>query len=131
MANRTSPDICEPMQDTLLELESTNQKVLFTCTSSQGFAAEVLAAVRMCLPGTETSLERTSSAGPGAANGRVHIVMVVGTPNVGKTSLINALRRHARAQGLLHVPRTGQLPVGPLPGVTKHVSGIKACHSNH
>lgn len=122
------------MQETLLELESANQKVLFTCTSSQNFAAEVLAAVRMCLPSAETSLEGVSNTRPSssrAANGRVHVVMVVGTPNVGKTSLINALRRHARTQGLLDVPRAGQLPVGPLPGVTKHVSGIKVCHCNH
>lgn len=127
----TSPELWEPMQETLLELESANQKVLFTCTSSQGFAAEVLAAVRMCLPGADGSLDRALNKASRTADGRVHVVMVVGTPNVGKTSLVNALRRHARTHGLLDVPRTGQLPVGPLPGVTKHVAGIKVGHSSH
>ena len=72
----TSPELWEPMQETLLELESANQKVLFTCTSSQGFAAEVLAAVRMCLPGADGSLDRALNKASRTADGRVHVVMV-------------------------------------------------------
>lgn len=115
------------LQETLRELSSSNQQVLYTCTSARGFAAEVLDAMRRCLFASDGDLNKTASKTNAASSSNVHVIMVVGTPNVGKTSLINALRQHARKEGLLDVPRAGQLPVGALPGVTKHVSGIKVC----
>lgn len=41
-------------------------------------------------------------------------LMVVGVPNVGKSSLINALRRH-------HMGKGGAAAVGKLPGYTRSV----------
>eukprot|EP00743_Colponemidia_sp_Colp-15_P010453 GILK01011510.1.p1 GENE.GILK01011510.1~~GILK01011510.1.p1 ORF type:complete len:317 (+),score=37.86 GILK01011510.1:33-953(+) len=47
-------------------------------------------------------------------------MMVCGVPNVGKSSIINALRRHAGT-----LPKKEAAKVGPLPGVTRSVSGFK------
>lgn len=87
----------------------------------------MLAAVRSCLTEGQKAHGSNNLEPLAAGEGDVHLVMVVGTPNVGKTSLINALKRHCNSQGLLNNPRSGKLEVGPLPGVTKRVSGIKVC----
>lgn len=60
-----------------------------------------------------------------AKPGKVGTVMIVGTPNLGKTTLVNALTAHAAKSGLLEASRVGQRQVGPLPGVTKSVAGVQ------
>ena len=43
-------------------------------------------------------------------------------PNVGKSSVINALRRHAGG-------RSNAVRVGAQPGLTRNISGIRVCDS--
>jgi ribosome biogenesis GTPase A len=46
------------------------------------------------------------------------VVAIIGMPNVGKSSVINALRRHAGGRGKA-------VRVGATPGLTRNISGIK------
>lgn len=100
------------VQETVGQLSATYSHIIYTSKQETSFASDVLAAVRSCLP-----LQQTA--------GEVFILMVVGTPNVGKTTLVNSLKRHHFENGRLHATRIGKLAVGPLPGVTKRVAGVK------
>lgn len=100
------------VQETVTQLTAAYPKVIYTSKQDDDFATCVLDAVKSCLPPTH-------------AAGQVYVLMVVGTPNVGKTTLINSLKRHYFANGSLQTVRTGKLQVGPLPGVTKRVAGVK------
>eukprot|EP01024_Parvocaulis_polyphysoides_P039753 TRINITY_DN35961_c0_g1_i1.p1 TRINITY_DN35961_c0_g1~~TRINITY_DN35961_c0_g1_i1.p1 ORF type:complete len:309 (-),score=49.74 TRINITY_DN35961_c0_g1_i1:117-1004(-) len=54
------------------------------------------------------------------------LAMVVGVPNCGKSSLINAMRAESNQQGLLTPKKSPQkVTVGPLPGVTKNMSSFQ------
>lgn len=79
------------------------------------YAQRVLAAVQRMLP------ERLSRQ----HRGGVTTIMILGTPNVGKTTLLNALKAQAAKQGLLQDIRVGKREVGPVPGVTKRVAGVQ------
>ena len=100
------------MQETVSQLTSMYPEVIYTSNQDDYFASSVLDAVKSCLPATH-------------AAGQVYVLMVVGTPNVGKTTLVNALKRHYFVTGSLQADRLGKLQVGPLPGVTKRVAGVK------
>ncbi|KAK9159608.1 hypothetical protein Syun_005949 [Stephania yunnanensis] len=55
------------------------------------------------------------------------LIMVVGVPNVGKSSLINSIHQIASSR----FPAQGKLKratVGPLPGVTQDIAGFKIAH---
>ncbi|KAK9138732.1 hypothetical protein Sjap_009326 [Stephania japonica] len=55
------------------------------------------------------------------------LIMVVGVPNVGKSSLINSIHQIAASR----FPAQGKLKratVGPLPGVTQDIAGFKIAH---
>lgn len=100
------------MQETVSQLTSMYPKVMYTSKQDEDFASSVLDTVKSCLPPTHGA-------------GQVFVLMVVGTPNVGKTTLINSLKRHYFVKGNLQADRLGKLQVGPLPGVTKRVAGVK------
>eukprot|EP00232_Nephroselmis_pyriformis_P026252 CAMPEP_0182871194 /NCGR_PEP_ID=MMETSP0034_2-20130328/10980_1 /TAXON_ID=156128 /ORGANISM="Nephroselmis pyriformis, Strain CCMP717" /LENGTH=216 /DNA_ID=CAMNT_0025003731 /DNA_START=45 /DNA_END=691 /DNA_ORIENTATION=- len=58
------------------------------------------------------------------------LAMVVGVPNVGKSSLINAMRQVAARQGQALGRKDSKGPLsrakmGPLPGVTRHLAGFQ------
>ncbi|XP_024399902.1 short integuments 2, mitochondrial isoform X2 [Physcomitrium patens] len=53
------------------------------------------------------------------------LLMIVGIPNVGKSALINTLFRHAHAIAKSEQEHLKKAKVGPLPGVTQHISGFK------
>ncbi|KAG0586804.1 hypothetical protein KC19_2G118800 [Ceratodon purpureus] len=53
------------------------------------------------------------------------LLMIVGIPNVGKSALINTLFRHAHALNKAEQEPLKKAKVGPLPGVTQHISGFK------
>ncbi|KAF8060483.1 SIN2 [Scenedesmus sp. PABB004] len=57
------------------------------------------------------------------------IMMVVGLPNSGKSSLINALKLAARSAGALGGEQAHQrrAAVGAAPGLTRQVSGFQVC----
>ena len=52
-------------------------------------------------------------------------LLVIGIPNVGKSSLINALRRRGLQSG-----RRNAVPVGKLPGVTQHAGQLVRIHED-
>lgn len=52
-------------------------------------------------------------------NARMLLAMVVGVPNVGKSTLINNMR------GLSEIPHRSKAAVGPLPGVTRDLSAFQ------
>eukprot|EP00878_Enallax_costatus_P039826 GHUV01045743.1.p2 GENE.GHUV01045743.1~~GHUV01045743.1.p2 ORF type:complete len:105 (+),score=20.89 GHUV01045743.1:648-962(+) len=56
-------------------------------------------------------------------------MMVVGLPNSGKSSLINALKLAARSTGVLGGEQTynRRAAVGATPGLTRQVSGFQVC----
>jgi ribosome biogenesis GTPase A len=86
--------------------------VMYTSSTSKDVAAQVLRSIKRWLPEDRDT-------------GTVQIMMVVGTPNVGKTTFINAMKRHAVESGLSRAQKASKLEVGPTPGVTKRVSGVK------
>lgn len=100
------------LQVTRTALQTPACKVLFTSKDDKNSVTKVLEAVREWLPNKQ-------------GQGEVYVMMVVGVPNVGKSTFINALKQHAHKQGLLRADRVSQLTVGPLPGVTKQVLGFK------
>eukprot|EP01025_Chloroclados_australasicus_P019352 TRINITY_DN20557_c0_g1_i1.p1 TRINITY_DN20557_c0_g1~~TRINITY_DN20557_c0_g1_i1.p1 ORF type:complete len:396 (-),score=38.42 TRINITY_DN20557_c0_g1_i1:392-1579(-) len=54
------------------------------------------------------------------------LAMIIGVPNCGKSSLINAMRAEAKQQGLLEERKSKQRVVtGPLPGVTRALSSFQ------
>ena len=57
--------------------------------------------------------------------------MVLGLPNTGKSSLINALKLAAKQAGQLGGAEAyhKRAKAGPLPGVTRHLSGFKVASS--
>ncbi|KAI3869695.1 hypothetical protein MKX03_011892 [Papaver bracteatum] len=55
------------------------------------------------------------------------IIMVVGVPNVGKSSLINCIHRIASARFPAQ-QKLKRATVGPLPGVTQDIAGFKIAH---
>ncbi len=73
-----------------------------------------------------TTLARSTAAATTATwtPARLAVVAIVGMPNVGKSSLINVLRRHATGRG-------NAVKVGPEPGVTRHITGIRLQDARH
>ena len=59
------------------------------------------------------------------------LLMVLGLPNTGKSSLINALKLAAKQAGQLGGAEAyhKRAKAGPLPGVTRHLSGFKVASS--
>ncbi|KAJ4977071.1 hypothetical protein NE237_002177 [Protea cynaroides] len=55
------------------------------------------------------------------------LVMVVGVPNVGKSSLINSINQIASARFPVQ-EKMKRATVGPLPGVTQDIAGFKIAH---
>ncbi|MCL7033661.1 hypothetical protein MKW94_027582 [Papaver nudicaule] len=55
------------------------------------------------------------------------LIMVVGVPNVGKSSLINCIHRIASARFPAQ-QKLKRATVGPLPGVTQDIAGFKIAH---
>jgi 50S ribosome-binding GTPase len=104
------------LQATAQALITPTCAVLYTSQTSKDVAAQVLAAARGLLPRK-------------AKLGDVCTMMVVGFPNTGKTTLLNAIKQHAVRKQLLVVQRAGRLHTGPLPGVTKQVAGFKVSES--
>lgn len=83
-----------------------------SCEGRRPVAEQVLRAVQRWLPQQRHA-------------GKVAVLLTLGTPNIGKSSLVNQLKAHAVREGLLAAQRVGRVQVGPEPGVTKQVSGIK------
>lgn len=113
------------MQATVAALTGPSTHVLYTCCEGKRPVAEqVLRAVQRWLPQQR-------------GVGKVAVMLTMGTPNIGKSSLVNQLKAHAVREGLLAAQRVGRVQVGPLPGVTKQVSGIRvrvsrmACWHGH
>ncbi|KAF6264356.1 P-loop containing nucleoside triphosphate hydrolase protein [Scenedesmus sp. NREL 46B-D3] len=61
------------------------------------------------------------------AQSELSIMLLVGLPNSGKSSLINALKASAKAAGVLGAQQAYQkrAAVGPTPGLTRQVSGFQ------
>jgi len=97
-----------------------------------------------CGPSAPSETARAISAAAQAAAGRLMpadgslplVMMVVGVPNVGKSSLINALRRNAllearassgRGKRARPLSARSRKPAktGPLPGVTRQLAGFQ------
>ena len=55
------------------------------------------------------------------------ILMVVGVPNTGKSSLINALRKATAPKRERMRKSTKPAKTGSMPGVTRHLSGFQVC----
>ncbi|GMH08160.1 hypothetical protein Nepgr_010000 [Nepenthes gracilis] len=55
------------------------------------------------------------------------LVMVVGVPNVGKSALINSIRRISSSSFPVQ-DKIKRAKVGPLPGVTQDIAGYKIAH---
>uniref|UniRef100_A0A383VII8 CP-type G domain-containing protein n=1 Tax=Tetradesmus obliquus TaxID=3088 RepID=A0A383VII8_TETOB len=61
------------------------------------------------------------------AQSELSVMLLVGLPNSGKSSLINGLKMAARATGVLDAQQAYQkrAAVGPTPGLTRQVSGFQ------
>jgi hypothetical protein len=102
------------VQDTIKALSSSTCKVMYISNDDKECAGKVLSIVQQWLP-NKPSL------------GAVGVMMILGTPNIGKTTLLNAIKAHAFKAGMMQTDRATMRDVGPLPGVTKRVSGVQVC----
>ncbi|KAF5199792.1 mitochondrial GTPase 1-like [Thalictrum thalictroides] len=109
-------DLANPniMHKWLRYFESNNQDCLLMNAHSKNSVKKLLDLV-------ELKLKEAISREP------TLLVMVVGVPNVGKSSLINSINQIAStrfpAQG-----KKKRATVGPLPGVTQDIAGFKIAH---
>eukprot|EP00775_Hariotina_reticulata_P004201 gene4201-4449_t len=64
------------------------------------------------------------------AQSQLSILMVVGLPNSGKSSIINALKASARQAGVLGGEQAFQKTAhaGPTPGLTRQINGFQVCN---
>jgi ribosome biogenesis GTPase A len=106
------------VQDMTQALSSLHCNVLVTSQQDPCLASRVLAEVKSMLP--KKLLQ------PGA----VPTLLIAGLPNTGKTTLLNSMKQHAVKTGALKAGRAGKHLTGPVPGVTKHVSGFKVSRSH-
>ena len=111
------PSLYTLLQSVVEALQSPTCKVLYTSNQQENWAPNVLSAMHEWLP-------------PAKGVGQVHIMMVAGVPNVGKSTFINALKDHAFQLGLRAGKKSGRVVTGPLPGVTKQVLGFKVLFSS-
>jgi ribosome biogenesis GTPase A len=105
---------------------STAQPGMTAAASSAAFPSRAESARSMRLSGGSAPLIRTGGALP-------LILMVVGVPNTGKSSLINALRQASPARHERHRKSAKPAKTGSMPGVTRHLSGfqVRRAPSSH
>eukprot|EP00193_Tetraselmis_chui_P020817 CAMPEP_0177790862 /NCGR_PEP_ID=MMETSP0491_2-20121128/23597_1 /TAXON_ID=63592 /ORGANISM="Tetraselmis chuii, Strain PLY429" /LENGTH=203 /DNA_ID=CAMNT_0019312997 /DNA_START=170 /DNA_END=777 /DNA_ORIENTATION=- len=102
----------QEQQKIIRHFEGRQQRVCFSC-------AQDLKSVRKLLEGCRSWLKQDSTA-------VTHLMMVVGLPNTGKSSLINRFRQVApKSKSPMRQRGMGTAKTGPTPGVTRQLSGFK------
>ncbi|DBA85958.1 TPA: hypothetical protein ACH3X1_005497 [Trebouxia sp. C0004] len=106
-ADLAAPD---KQQAVLYRLEEQKLQALFTSSQKRGSIQKLLQAV-------------TSRLQQDKPKADMLMIMAVGIPNSGKSSLINALR-HAAKLGK-HSSSGGKAATGATPGLTRHIAGFQ------
>lgn len=99
-------------------LQARGHPLVHCCALAPGSAAAILDAMKGMVSRNAVQQPLTT-------------MLVMGIPNTGKSSLINALKETAGQQGRLGARRAqrGKAATGPLPGVTRTISGFQVATS--
>lgn len=94
--------------------QEQNQPLIFTTANRGG--SKIKQVIEWCQDNSASQFKLTGGT----------IILIVGLPNVGKSSLINAFRKHSTSDKLAQSRRMAI--VGDKPGVTRRVDMIKINH---